>query len=277
MKKAIQFPKRNNPSKPLLKNYIDKNSGKVGEARKEIKHRFNYLDWSVQKRFLIAFLNSGKTDRAWAYTKLLKFWDKGFAPVIEGLWNQYHEYKCSWLIIRYFPEQYVLDHIDSLTTGDNYYHICKRLGNNPNFVIDKSHLSVLNYLSVLYSTERRMEEDEPLNILFKLISDCCSTGLQMIDIGCPYPIIRHKGFNPMDLRDVSRAVFYINSMGHRESADVFIKWCNDIEEIIKESPEYKRLQSLPISDEKYIAYLSDIAVIYMYLHLPLSMMPRIIE
>lgn len=63
MARATFRYKRNTPVNTLLKRYLDKKSGKVSEARREIKYRFDYLDWSVQKRILTAFLASGKTDR----------------------------------------------------------------------------------------------------------------------------------------------------------------------------------------------------------------------
>ena len=55
--------KRNAPIATLIKNYINKKSGKVSESRKEIKWRFNWLDWKDQKRILTAFLDSGRSDR----------------------------------------------------------------------------------------------------------------------------------------------------------------------------------------------------------------------
>ena len=36
--------KRNTPIATLIKNYINKKSGKVPESRKEIQRRFDYLD-----------------------------------------------------------------------------------------------------------------------------------------------------------------------------------------------------------------------------------------
>ena len=75
--------KRNTPIATLIKNYINKNSGKVSD---EIQRRFDYLDWKDQKKIVLAFLESGKTDRQWAYSKALDYWDKSFAPKIKELW-----------------------------------------------------------------------------------------------------------------------------------------------------------------------------------------------
>lgn len=269
--------RRNTPVNTLLKRYLDKKSGKVSEARREIKYRFDYLDWSVQKRIMTAFLASSKTDREWAYTKLLRYWDDSFAPVIESLWNRYHEPKCSWPIIRHFPEDYILKNMDSFSAEKNYYFICRRLGNSPDFSIDKTKLSPLDYLSVLYSTGRGIDKKEALNILYELIGNHCSTGLIIIELGNPHYITRNIGFNPRDIRDVRRAVYYLQEMGEKEPADTFISWCDFVAKEIKESPEFRELASQSLSDYDYVERLANIAVVYMYLNLPLSIMSKIIN
>lgn len=98
-----QKRKRNAPIATLIKNYVNKKSGKVSVSREEIKWRFDHLDWKDQKKILAAFLDSCMSDREWAYTKLLDYWDETFAPKVKELWETYHEYRCSWSVIRYFP------------------------------------------------------------------------------------------------------------------------------------------------------------------------------
>ena len=79
--------KRNAPIATLIKNYTNKKSGKVSESREEIKWRFNWLDWKDQKRIIAAFLESGKSDREWAYGKVLDYWDDSFLPKVKELWH----------------------------------------------------------------------------------------------------------------------------------------------------------------------------------------------
>ena len=107
--------KRNTPIATLIKNYINKKSGKVSDSRDEIQIRFDYLDWKDQKKILSAFLESGKKDRQWAYSKILDYWDKSFEQKIKELWEQLHEDKCSWAVIRYFPIEYLTQNIDIFT------------------------------------------------------------------------------------------------------------------------------------------------------------------
>lgn len=270
----MQHFTKNQPARLLLKRYADKHSGKVGEARKEIKRRFDYLDWTMQKSILDAFLAAGKTDRTWAYGKLLKYWDDSFIPTIKSLWDEHHEYRCSWLIIRYFPEDYVLRHSASLYEADNYFHICRRLAHLPGFTIDRSRLSPLEYLSVLYHTGRTLQAGEAVGLIYEIIARHCSRGLTLAQLGCPAADIRERGFSPMNIRDVSRAVFYLQTMGHLAEVDTVVRWSNRVTEMIVESQEFRELSSLSVSDAVYASRLADIAVVYMYLHLPLEMMSR---
>ena len=98
---------RNRPIATLIKWYIDKKSGKVSEARKEIQRRFDYLDWKDQKRIILAFLNAGKNDRAWAYSKVYRQWDDSYLEPMRRLWEQYHEDKCTWSVTEHFPIDYI--------------------------------------------------------------------------------------------------------------------------------------------------------------------------
>ena len=126
--------KRNAPIATLIKNYINKKSGKVSESREEIKWRFNWLDWKDQKRILTAFLDSGRSDREWAYGKVFDYWDESFLQKIKELWETYHENKCSWSVIHYFPIDYILEHMEDFTDERDYFFICLRLAKDKSFV-----------------------------------------------------------------------------------------------------------------------------------------------
>ena len=168
-----QKGKRNTPIVTLIRNYVNKKSGKVSESRDEIKWRFDYLDWKDQKKILIAFLDSCMSDREWAYSKLLDNWDKTFEPKVKELWGKYHEYKCSWSVIRYFPLEYIREHIDSFTDSRDYYFISLRLAVDKNYVIDRTKLSNTDYLALLYHSGRNISDDDARDTLFSIIHDYC--------------------------------------------------------------------------------------------------------
>ncbi len=141
--------KHNTPIATVIKNYLDKDGGKVTVSRNEIDWRFNALDWRYQKQILFAFLQSGLSDRKWAYKKLYAFWDDCFIPVLQDLWEQYHELQLSWLVINFFPIEYLKKNMDVLNAGRNYFFICKRLISDSEFRVDKERLYESDYLSLL--------------------------------------------------------------------------------------------------------------------------------
>lgn len=159
----------NKPISIAMKGYMDKKSGKVDESRKEIKRRFDGLDWRYQKQILFAFLQSCATDRDWAYRKLYSFWDDCFVPTLQELWEKYHETPLSWLIIQFFPIDYVKKHINELDEGRNYFFLYKRMGDNKDFVLDPTRLNEADLLHVRNMRGLVKTEKDAEDIFFLLI------------------------------------------------------------------------------------------------------------
>ena len=242
----------------LLKRFANKQSGQVGEARREIQRRFDYLDWNVQKRILLYFLESGRSDRMWAYTKLLKFWDDCFEPVVKELWETYHEDKCAWPIIRFFPENYVQEHANELSAGDNYYHICLRLGMNKDFPIDKTKLTAEKYLSVIHKTGRRISEDEAHHLLYQMIQNFCSRGLSLKDTRYMVCSDRCKAPYPYDIPTIRQMIYDLDDLGINKVIHAFTSWAKEIQAEISNSTEYHNLQSQSLPDDVYLRLLAEI-------------------
>ena len=198
---------RNNPIATVIKHYIDKKSGNVTSARLEIKRRFFGLDWKDQKKILTAFLESGQTDRAWAYSRLLDMWDESFAPKIQALWEEHHESKCAWIIIRYFPTEYIKAHINALDEDRNYYFICRRLAEDESFVIDKDRLSKLDYLMALSHSNRKITDDEATDILFSIVCDICSERYASMELSGRYHPSRTEMMVASDFANVRMALY----------------------------------------------------------------------
>ena len=131
----MKFKQRrhNTPVATLLRNFVNKQSGKVVDSRKEIQWRFDCLDWKDQKKILFAFLASGKSDREWAAKKLTVFWDPCFEKVVSDLWEQTGDDILAWPITRYFPTDYLKANSDRLGTGRNYHTLCLRLAYEKDF------------------------------------------------------------------------------------------------------------------------------------------------
>ena len=233
--------KRNTPIATLIRNYVDKKSGKVSESREEIKWRFNGLDWKDQKRIIMAFLDAGKSDRLWAYGKVLDYWDESFMPKVKELWETYHEYKCSWSVIRYFPLDYITEHMDEFTDERDYYFICLRLAKNKEFVIDRTKLSNTDYLALLYHTDRYISAEDARDTLFSIVHDCCQNDafimkLERLDRGKHRDVI-----TPGNFREVNLAFYYVVKLQQYEVAAEFRDWNEAVEEAIYNSPEFKAI------------------------------------
>ena len=233
--------KRNTPVATLIKNYINKKSGKVPASRKEIQKRFDYLDWKDQKKIMQAFLESGKADRLWAYTKLLDNWDKSFEPRIKELWEQSHEGIISWVVTHHFPTKYLSQNIDKFTDDRDYYFICLRLAEDKSFIIDRSKLSITDYLSVLYHTDRPLSDDEARDLLYKTVHDVCTedgdyTQLSRYAYG-------GKGFviGPILFQDVNLAVYYLRKMDLTDVVHQFEIWNEGVQRAVFNSPEFKKI------------------------------------
>ncbi len=233
--------KRNTPIATLIRNYVDKKSCKVSESREEIKWRFNGLDWKDQKRIIMAFLDAGKSDRLWAYGKVLDYWDESFMPKVKELWETYHEYKCSWSVIRYFPLDYITEHMDEFTDERDYYFICLRLAKNKEFVIDRTKLSNTDYLALLYHTDRYISAEDARDTLFSIVHDCCQNDAFIMKLE-RLDRVKHRDVITLgNFREVNLAFYYVVKLQQYEVAAEFKDWNEAVEEAIYNSPEFKAI------------------------------------
>lgn len=165
--------KHNTPISTVIKCYLDKRGGKVSMSRNELEWRFNALDWRFQKQILFAFLQSGKSDRKWAYGKLYAVWDDCFIPVLNELWEQYHEETLSWLIIRYFPIEFLKNNFESLNEGRNYFLLCSRLFDTPDFTVDKTLLNECELLKIKRLMGESVTLEDAKDMFFYIIYKYC--------------------------------------------------------------------------------------------------------
>ena len=161
------------PISIAIKGYLDKSGGKVTASRNEIEWRFNALDWKYQKQILFAFLQSGMSDRKWAYKKLFAFWDDCFVHVLKDLWELHHERELAWLIIQFFPSGYLKQNMKEFSEGRNYYFLYQRLREDPDFVLDKTRLNEADLLSVMIETGEIITDDDIRDMFYMIIYKLC--------------------------------------------------------------------------------------------------------
>jgi len=259
---------RNNPIATVIRNYTNKKSGKVTDARNEIQRRFFGLDWKDQKRIMAAFLDSGISDRDWAYSRLLDLWDASFEPQVQVLWETYHEEKCAWVIIRHFPKEYLREHIDLFHEGRDYYFICRRLAEDSDFVIDKSKLSKTDYLMALSHAERHIDDDEATDTLYEIVRDIAFHWNPSMELSRDYTSHRREVMTASNFTNVSIALHYLEKMGNDDVVTAFRLWESRVRSIVSDCEEYKDLNREPISDYDYKEKLASIVQKYLYYALP---------
>lgn len=242
---------RNNPIATVIKNYVDKKSGKVTDSRKEIQRRFFGLDWKDQKKILAAFLDSGVSDRVWAYSRLLDLWDAAFEQKILALWDTYHEERCAWIIIRHFPKEYILKHIDQFQEGRDYYFICRRFAADAGFVIDKDRLSKTDYLMALSHADRHIADAEATEILYRIVQDIACHWWPSFELSRNYFPSRHEVMAVSDFANVAIALYYLEKMGNKDVVCAFRAWESDVQRRVGESEAYQALNGQPLSDNDY--------------------------
>lgn len=234
--------KRNTPVVTLIRNYVNKKSGKVAESRNEIQRRFEHLDWKDQKKILLAFLDACKTDRDWAYKQLTKYWDKSFEPKVKALWEESHEPLCARSIIRFFPISYVKENMHLFTDKRDYYFICLRFAEDPKYEIDKSRLSVADYLSVLYHSGRSLSLEEATDILFEMVHDMCEHGFTIYDLG--HTDLSSGMIILMSIQTLNHAKIYLYKMDLFSAVEPFEEWVNKVQQDIYNCPETQALYKI---------------------------------
>ena len=228
--------KRNRPISIAIKGYLDKSGGNVSKSRNEIEWRFNALDWRYQKQILFAFLQSGMSDRKWAYKKLYALWDDCFIPQIKDLWESYHEIEVSWLIIRFFPIDYLKQNFDSLSTGRNYYFLYCRLHNDPDFVLDKTRLNEVDLLGAMHDSGEIITDDDIKDLFYMLIYKLCKGTYRFM----AHQVIYEEGYPVLAIFRCSMVKTMLKviagDLAKYKLHEVFLRWILSIsEDFIKDN------------------------------------------
>lgn len=261
---------RNHPIATVIKNYVNKKSGKVTDSRNEIQRRFFGLDWKDQKIIMAAFLDAGVSDRVWAYSRLLDLWDASFEPKVLELWNAYHEEKCAWVIIRHFPKEFIRKNINTFNEGRDYYFICRRLAADAAFLIDKERLSKADYLMALSHGERHISDEEATDILYSIVQEICFLWCASMELSRNFIPRRDEVLVASDFANVSIALYYLEKMGNDGVVSEFHNWQHAVQASVRNSEEYKALENEPCSDYDYKEKLAVIVQKHLYYELPVK-------
>ena len=261
--------KRNTPIATLIKNFINKKSGRVSDSRKEIQWRFRYLDWKDQKKIILAFLDSCKIDRQWAYSMLLDYWDISFEPKVKELWEQLHEERCSWVVIRHFPVKYLSQNLEQFTADRDYFFVSLRLAADENYIIQKDKLSLTDYLSILHHTGRHISDDEAKDIPYILVHKICVERFSEDERQLDRYADSRRGniISPIHFQNVSLALYYLRKLDCSHIVSSFETWNAEVQKTILNSPEFKAVAKLDLDEWDDLNARKNIARKYAYLAL----------
>jgi len=163
----FQLPSKPTPIATLIQWFSERKKGKAVEARQEIQHRFLYLDWKNQKRIIIAFLNSCRSDREWIYKRLYHHWDDSLFPYLLDTVQKYpDEIKLLSGVIPYVPLSFIKEHYDALSIGRGYYYTCRRyVHDKVPFALMESRLYPHEFLNLLRDMKTSIDEEKAMDIL----------------------------------------------------------------------------------------------------------------
>jgi hypothetical protein len=144
----------------LLKLYINKKSKRVQYARQCIKDRFDKQSYRDQNRILRAFLSGPAMDCDWAGRILRDSWRKEMKGHVGEAWVRTRRQILAYVILRHFPNSFILLEQESLSDVAGYQFVCARLGNEPSFFLDESRLTTPNLFYVMAKLGRTVDSEE---------------------------------------------------------------------------------------------------------------------
>ena len=219
-KDAVSSHRLNYPIGEVLDDYINRRKGKLVEAKRQLRKRFDGLDHDMQVAVMMAVMERGQeAERSFICDKLYgeDFWTDDFVPLVEQWWEQFHDYRMARVVIKRCPREYLLRHLDELEGRGNYATLCLRTGIDP----DPSKLSPWTYLYVRKCNGGQLRIREGEEAVMRQVRD------YLYEEGAQKPVT-----SIYDIPYVRRMMNYLGQMGL-------------VEEIMAIDAFDKRLQGTP--------------------------------
>ena len=153
-------PVKNEPIITLLKLFQNKKSRRVAYARKQLRERFIQQSYLEQNRILKAFLKGSKLDCQWAGRKLRDNWRPELKYFVTEVWEKTRMPLYAYIILRHFPNNYILQEEQELGKVVDYAYICARIGNESSFFMDTSRLTVPGLFYVMAKLNRVVDSNK---------------------------------------------------------------------------------------------------------------------
>ena len=222
-KEAVSSHRLNYPIDEVLDDYINRRKGKLVEAKRQLRKRFDGLDHDKQVAVMMAVMEKGQdAEQTFIYDKLYgeDFWTDDFIPLVEQWWEQFHDYRMARVVIKRCPREFLLRHLEELEGRGNYATLCLRTGIEP----DPSKLSPRTYLYVRKCNGGQLRIREGEEAVMRQVRD------YLYEEGVRKPVT-----SIYDIPYVRRMMNYLGQMGL-------------VDEIMAVDAFDKRLQGIPLAD-----------------------------
>lgn len=151
-----------------LRDIQQRRVGCISLARKKLQSMFPYMEWQVQCKLLSFFLlEPTKGSRIWALNTLSSHWTLLIGPsqqlrkrwlrMVLHLWEQYKEREIALFIVKHADEESVLKLEQPLSEAIGYQKVALRLGLNPNYEVNQSALSHLEWFYVMAKLKHKVD------------------------------------------------------------------------------------------------------------------------
>lgn len=169
----------------------DRKSGHVTASREKLRRLFPHLEWRVQRKILLYFLKDAtKSDRIWALRTIQSDWsligDCKKSEVIMWLteiqhqWLLHHEKEAAIILIKHEQHKFVAEFEKELSDAIGYQKVALRLGENADYIVDRSRMTDLEWLYVMTKLKRTVEKQTCEVILTEVLLDAIHKN------ECPY-------------------------------------------------------------------------------------------
>ena len=153
-------PQKNEPITTLIRWYADKKSGKATYAFYQLKKRYPYQSFRIQKQILKVFLSRTASSAGWAASTLSENWIPSLAQDLLSSWERrdvkYSHWGLAWAVLNHLPREYAISQQEALAKDIGYGNVCSVLGNEPDFHIDENRLDVPFWFIVMSSLKKKV-------------------------------------------------------------------------------------------------------------------------
>lgn len=155
------------PTESLLSWYADKNRKYRNKPFDELTRRFRNEELNMKCAILRAFIEGRVKEMEWAARQLRDGWIESFSDPVRQRWEQTHNQLLGYVILRHFPDSYILEQQEELASATGYAYVCARVGSCPGFTIDTKRLSIPDQFYVAAKLGLPVKPDDMEKLLRK--------------------------------------------------------------------------------------------------------------